>query len=190
MSESAYRARQKYEISRKKKAVSFNVDRPYEAKLFDFAARLSDFSGWVKENLAEEQSLRISGKPLLTFDNTADSRLLNTDFWRSRYARYGFPFLSVCNDVLRLLVPSRRREAWSAGILAGKQLIITSPAHSGNPDYTDLIFDDGSPLPFCLTLDTIQHEQLPAVARYCLVYGAGQIIAELSCSMHVNAPKR
>ena len=71
MSESAYRARQKYEISRKKKAVSFNVDRPYEAKLFDFAARLSDFSGWVKENLAEEQSLRISGKPLLTFDNTA-----------------------------------------------------------------------------------------------------------------------
>ena len=150
MSDALNQASAKYELKRKTKSVSFNVERAEGKYLYAVADALPDFSGWVKNCLSEEAKLQASGKPFLTFENAADETVAKSNYWRSRYARYGLPFLSTCNDVLRLLLPPQRVKSLVSGICAAKQVRIFSPARCGNPDYFELLFDDGSLFPFVL----------------------------------------
>ena len=116
MSDALNQASAKYELKRKTKSVSFNVERAEEKYLYAVADALPDFSGWVKNSLSEEAKLQASGKPFLTFENATDGTVVRSDYWRSRYARYGLPFLSACDDVLRLLLPPQRVKSWVSGI--------------------------------------------------------------------------
>lgn len=185
MSDALNQASAKYELKRKTKSVSFNVDRAEEKYLHAVADALPDFSGWVKNCLSEEAKLQASGKPFLTFENAADETVAKSNYWRSCYARYGLPFLSTCNDVLRLLLPPQRVKSLVSGICAAKQVRIFSPARCGNPDYFELLFDDGSLFPFVLILDAGAGQvDLPSSAeiRRCIIYaGALDILAELPC---------
>ncbi|TNH04953.1 hypothetical protein FHQ26_05505 [Testudinibacter sp. TR-2022] len=78
-----------------------------------------------------------------------------TNFWDSEYNVRGLAYLSINAGALRLLLPTKIAALHlESDILVGVETsIVPSLFYPGNKDYVDVVFEDGSPTPFSLSLD-------------------------------------
>lgn len=79
--------------------------------------------------------------------------LLTTDYWDSDHARKGLLYLSGNAGVWRLLVPPAAA-AMLPDMRTGRRVFIERSIVS--PACWDIVFDDGTDSPFCVSLDRRQ----------------------------------
>jgi hypothetical protein len=86
-------------------------------------------------------------------------RIVETNFWETRFDRDGLMYLSINARALRLLLP-RNLEEYLADMASAKLVILSRPRNPGKYAM-EILFDDGTDSPFALHLDTPQIDRLP-----------------------------
>ncbi|MDR2837762.1 MAG: hypothetical protein LBV49_04215 [Azonexus sp.] len=80
--------------------------------------------------------------------------IVHTNFWSFDFARRGVCYLSYNAKVWRLLVPSGA-EFWLTEMRTGNHVTIEPSKLEPNRGKIDVVFEDGSVSPFCLSLDPL-----------------------------------
>jgi hypothetical protein len=110
-------------------------------------------------------------------------RIAATNYWESGYARAGIFYISVNASTFRLLVPSVRRNTLADMRTAHEVVISRGPwPAAGRQDAIELMFEDGSDVPFALHVGTEQIDRLPLASDVgrevrCTVWTAGPVEA-------------
>lgn len=97
---------------------------------------------------------------MLRFDND-EQRLVATNYWESEQAQSGYCFLSWNAGAARLLVPDSLRASINEMRTASYVIVSRGPwqVHGGR-EALELLFEDGTDSPYCLTLVTEQTDRL------------------------------
>jgi len=92
---------------------------------------------------------------MLTITNDGQT-LVSTNYWDLPHARQGLLYVSGNAGALRLLVPPAA-EGMVEEMRTGKSVMIEPSTTMAG--CVDVVFDDGSPEPFCVTIDRRQFDR-------------------------------
>lgn len=84
--------------------------------------------------------------------------IASTNYWDSDQAQLGLLYVSPNAGVLRLLVPSESERILPDMRTGKKAIVENSIVRRGA---VDIVFDDGTQSPFCVTLDRKQFSAIP-----------------------------
>jgi hypothetical protein len=113
-------------------------------------------------NTAPNGKATASHQSMLTIKNN-EQEIIETNFWRTEYARRGVFYLSANAGAFRLLVPQAHESALAEFRTAKEVVISRGPwTAQGGRDALEILFDDGSDDPYALHLDAKQLDRIPA----------------------------
>ena len=94
-------------------------------------------------------------------------KIIETNYWESEHAKYGFLYMSINAGCYRLLIP-KFREDYLKEIATAKDVVISrGPAPNLQPprsDYFEIMFDDHTDTPFIINVGVEQWDRVPTDA--------------------------
>ena len=92
-------------------------------------------------------------------------KIIETNYWESEHAKYGFCYISINAGCYRLLVP-KFREDWLKEIETAKEVVISrGPSPNSSPpkaDAFEIMFEDHTDSPFSVIMSPEQWDRMPS----------------------------
>lgn len=119
---------------------------------------------------------------MLTISNSGPL-LVETNYWQSEHALRGYVYMSANAGAWRLLLPAASA-AQLPEMKTGKAVLIEKNSAGGNA--WDIVFEDGTDSPFCVTLGQAQFDRAvtPGQCRL-LVYTPDGLQLDLPCTVRL-----
>ncbi len=117
---------------------------------------------------------------MITVSN-AGPLLVETNYWHTEHARAGYVYMSANAGAWRLLLPTASA-AQLAEMRTGKSVLIEKNTAGGKA--WDIVFEDGTDSPFCVTLGQTQFDRAVASGPCrLLVYTPDGLQLDLPCTI-------
>lgn len=121
---------------------------------------------------------------LIVIENDGQE-IKHTNYWETEHADRGLMYLSVNAGVLRLLVPAGQV---AAGVIdeirtGTRAELVPTIRPQLRRSHLDLVFEDGSPSPYSISIDRQQVDIIPHNGnnKRLLVYTEAGLVLELPC---------
>jgi len=93
---------------------------------------------------------------VVTIENDGP-RLIATNYWGTEQAAAGYYYLTTNAGTVRLLVPASRAKPDQMKDMANtREVVLTRGTFMGHDNCVEVMFEDGSPSPYCIHIDSKQ----------------------------------